>query len=177
MLKIVTIPNKVLLTPVKEITSFDSKLKKLVLDMEEALIACVDPQGVGLAAPQVGVSLALFIVKPEEDVDTKVFINPKALEYETLETKPQPKKKKNQQLEGCLSIPKVWGPVKRADRVLLQYQDITGAKHEEWFEKMDAIIIQHEIDHLRGILFTQRSVEQAAPLYEEQNEELVPIKY
>lgn len=182
MLKILTIPHKVLISPVKPVTSFDAKLKKLVVDMEETLINCVDPQGVGLAAPQVGVSSALFIVKPDPHKDTKVFVNPKILKSEphfvsTSLDSAGGRGKKNQQLEGCLSIPRIWGPVKRADKVLLEYQDIDGTKHEQWFTKMEATIIQHEVDHLQGILFTQRSIEQNSPLYEEKDDEFVPVKY
>jgi len=99
-MKIVQIPNKVLITPVEAITTFDSKLKKLIVDMEETLIACVDPQGVGLAAPQVGISQSLFITKPSPDEDTRAFINPVILELdETWPPQPKPKKKKKDSKE------------------------------------------------------------------------------
>ena len=177
MLKIVHIPNQVLTTPSKPVVKIDKKLKELVFDMEETLMACVDPQGVGLAAPQVGIGLQLFIIKPEEDADTEVFINPKILETQHI-TRPSTKRKeKNEQLEGCLSIPKIWSPVKRPEKVLLEYQDLTGEKKTEWFTGFKAIIIQHEVDHLHGILFTQRSVEQNLPLYEEKNDELHKIEF
>ncbi len=179
MLKIVSVPHSVLTQKAELVTSFDEKLKKLVIEMEEALVACVDPQGVGLAAPQVGVSFALFIVKPTPESDTKVFINPKILEIQNLpeSSTTGTKKKKDTALEGCLSIPRVWSPIKRSQSVLVEYQDITGEKHVERIEGFDAVIIQHEVDHLNGVLFTQRAVEQNATIYEEKNEELVPIKF
>lgn len=178
MLKIVSVPNPVLAKKAGAVVSFDSKLKKLVLEMEEALVACVDPQGVGLAAPQVGVSLALFIVKPSPEADTRVFINPKILEIKDVPPpEPSTKRKKDAQLEGCLSVPRVWSPIKRSKSVLVEYQDIEGTKHVERIEGFDAVIIQHEVDHLNGVLFTQRAVEQSATIYEEKDEELVPIKF
>ena len=85
--------------------------------------------------------------------------------------------KKKVKLEGCLSIPRIWGPVKRADRIFLNYQDMTGKKYLKWFSGFEAIIIQHEVDHLNGIVFTQRSVEQKGQLYKEENDELVKIEY
>lgn len=178
-MKIVQIPNPVLTTPVNPVEKIDNKIKQLVYDMEETLIACVDPQGVGLAAPQVGVSLALFIIRPEEDSDTEVFINPKIIEHETSNIKLDKKaeKKRNEQLEGCLSIPKIWSPVRRPDKVLVEYQDLTGERHTEWVTGFKAVIIQHEVDHLNGILFTQRAVEQNIPLFEEKKDELKKIDF
>jgi len=85
--------------------------------------------------------------------------------------------KKKVKLEGCLSIPRIWGPVKRADRVFLNYQDLTGKKYLKWFSGFEAIIIQHEVDHLKGIVFTQRSIEQKRQLFKEENDELVKIDY
>jgi peptide deformylase len=80
-------------------------------------------------------------------------------------------------LEGCLSIPRIWGPVKRAERVFLHYQDVDGIEHHKWFSGFEAMIIQHEVDHLKGITFTQRSLEQKGQLYREENDELVKIEY
>ena len=85
------------------------------------------------------------------------------------------KSKKKIKLEGCLSIPKIWGPVNRAERIFLHYQDLTGKKYLKWFSGFEATVIQHEIDHLNGIVFTQRAVEQKKQLYKEENEELVKI--
>jgi peptide deformylase len=185
MLKIVHTPNDVLTTPTQPVTKFDSKLKKLVIDMEETLIAQVDPQGVGLAATQIGLDIALFIVKPSPDIDTEVFVNPKILEVDWNDPRPpEPvekgkKKKKGEEvpLEGCLSIPYIWSPVKRAYRVHLKYQDITGKEHTKWFEDFEATIVQHEVDHLNGILFTQRALEQDVPLYKENGDDLKKMEF
>jgi peptide deformylase len=181
MLKIVHIPNKVLISPTQQVQKFDSYLKKLVLDMEETLVAQIDPQGVGLAATQVGLSLAIFIMKPARDADTEVCVNPRILELDwnepVVKAEDSKKKKKDTPLEGCLSIPKFWSPVKRAYRTLVEYQDITGKVHKKWFSGFKSIIVQHEVDHLNGILFTQRALEQDVQMYEEKKDELVPVKF
>lgn len=180
MLKIVTVPANVLNQSTKPVIKIDDKIKKIVFDMEKILIAQNDPPGVGLAANQVGLDLSIFIIKPTEKAKIKVFINPKIISRTDL-FKDSPKKvrpyKKKVKLEGCLSIPRIWGPVKRENRVFLKYQDLTGKDYLSWFSGFEAIIIQHEVDHLNGIVFTQRSVEQKGQLYREENEELVKIEY
>lgn len=181
MLKIVQVPHKVLTSPTKQVEVIDDKIKKLVYDMEETLIAQVDPQGVGLAATQVGYGLALFIMKPSLKSKTEVYVNPKILEIKELSPQPHPltpeEKKEHSKLEGCLSIPRIWGPVKRPQKVLMEYQDLTGEKHSKWFTGFKATIVQHEVDHLQGILFTQRALEQKTTLYEEKDGGLEKMKY
>ena len=151
--------------------------------MEKVLIAQDDPPGVGLAANQVGLDLSIFIIRPTEKSKTKVFINPKIVKsgltmIERERENPSKKKKKNKiKLEGCLSIPRIWGPVKRSDRVFIKYQDLTGRDYLKWFIGFEAIIIQHEMDHLNGVVFTQRSIEQKGQLYREEEDELVKIEY
>lgn len=179
MLKIVQVPHKVLTSPTKQVDVIDDKIKKLVYDMEETLIAQVDPQGVGLAATQVGYGLALFIMKPSPKSRTEVCINPMILKIEESKHADDQRQttEDNKKLEGCLSIPRIWGPVKRPQKVLMEYQDLSGEKHSKWFTGFKATIVQHEVDHLQGILFTQRALEQKTTLYEEKNGELEKMKY
>ncbi|MCR4276572.1 MAG: peptide deformylase [Candidatus Roizmanbacteria bacterium] len=183
-MKIVTVPNNVLSSPTKSVIDIDNHIKKIVSDMEQVLIAQDDPPGVGLAANQVGLDLSIFIIKPTEKSKTKVFINPQVVKTSAVEERSgktaevkSKKSKKKVKLEGCLSIPRIWGPVKRADRVFLNYQDLTGKKYLKWFSGFEAIIIQHEVDHLNGVVFTQRSIEQKRQLYREEKDELVKIEY
>ena len=180
MLKIVHAPHDILTKEVRTVMKIDKKIQQLVYDMEETLIEQVDPQGVGLAAPQVNVNLAIFIIKPTLKSDTQVFINPKILEYKQLTTNHQPpttqEKNEDIKLEGCLSIPHIWGPVTRNTKVLVEYQDLTGEKKCEWFSGFKSVIIQHEMDHLHGILFTQRVLEQQGKLYQEKDGELEKIE-
>ena len=174
MLKIITAPNKILSQPTQPVSIFDKKLKEIIKQMIEILEKQNDPPGVGLAANQVGLNLSLFIIKPSKKSKISVFVNPQI--KKTILSKNNPSKKRVIKLEGCLSLPKIWGPIKRASRVLLQYQDIEGKMHERWFSGFEAVIIQHEVDHLKGIVFTQRSLEQNQPLYEEKNNQLKRIK-
>ena len=186
MLKIVTVPDDALTVTTKSIVFFDGKLHQLVKDMEEVLNAQVDPQGVGLAAPQVGVGLSLFIIKPTTKSLVKAYINPRILKSQILNPKSQinskfkiqnKKQRRKHHFEGCLSIPKIWSPVNRAKKLLLEYQTVDGEKKTEWFSGFAAVIIQHEVDHLNGVLFTQRALEQKSQLYEEKKGKLVKLEY
>ncbi len=177
ILPIVKVPNKVLNTPTKQVKNFDTKLKKLISDMTDTLLSAKDPEGVGLAATQVGVGLSVFITRPDKRAKVREYINPIILEIEDIEMN---RSKDNDNgkttLEGCLSVDRIWSPIERPQRVLLAYQRLDGTKHEEWFEGFKAVIIQHEVDHLNGILFTSRAMEQNSPLYEEKNGELEEMK-
>ena len=175
ILQIVKVPDKVLTTPVKQVEKITPKIRKLIDDMSETLIAQIEPEGVGLAAPQVGESLALFITRPDAKAPVKAYINPEIVKIETM-AKEKSKKNKTT-LEGCLSVDRVWSPVDRPQKVLLSYQDIKGSVHEEWFERFDAVIIQHEMDHLKGVLFTQRAIEQNKPIFEEIDGELEEVQF
>jgi peptide deformylase len=132
-------------------------LEKLIADMFETMYAA---SGVGLAAPQIGQSIRLFIVDASpfaEDEDgqptdeahlkdfKKVFINPYIVEEEGEEWGFE---------EGCLSIPGIREEVYRAERIVLQYQDEHFNEFEEEFDGFAARVIQHEHDHLDGVLFT-----------------------
>jgi peptide deformylase len=166
-MKIVQAPLQVLSQKAKPVTKIDSTIKKLISDMELTLNNARDPEGVGLAAPQVGKSLRLFIVKQTPSSPFMTFINPEiesTFDKEKQESK-KDKKDKGVQLEGCLSLKDIWGVVKRADGVVVSYTDENGTKHKKTFEGFIATIIQHEVDHLNGKLFTVRVIEQGNPLY------------
>ncbi len=167
MYKIVTVPNEVLTAPTKEVRKIDKKILEVIKEMRKTLKAQSDPPGVGLSANQVGIPLSIFIMKPDEHSKMRVFINPRILQKKVVKKKK--KEKKNIELEGCLSIPKIWGVVKRADEVLLEYRDERGELKQEWFKGLEAIIVQHEVDHLKGKLFTELAIKQKARLYKENN--------
>lgn len=149
----------------------DKFLPGFLKDMEETLLEAHDPKGVGLAAPQVGRSVSIFMAKPTEKSKIFVFINPKILSIEqnpnnpNLPNLPKQKPKKVKKLEGCLSLPSIWGYVKRAPVVTLSYFDPRGVQRTKKFTGFMATIIQHEVDHLHGILFPRRVLEQKGKLY------------
>lgn len=163
MKPIVLVPNDVLITPAETVTSFDGKLIQLIADMKETLIAAVEPKGVGLAASQIGVSLRVFVTRPTESATIRAFVNPEIIRIS--ETK-KTSSSKGGKLEGCLSIPKIWGNVHRSHALTLRYQDERGKTHEEEFTGFPATIIQHETDHTNGILYTRRVLEQHDKLYQ-----------
>ncbi|MCD6581521.1 MAG: peptide deformylase [Desulfuromusa sp.] len=128
------------------VTEFNDELKQLADDMVETMYAA---PGVGLAAPQVGVLQRLIILDcsaSDEPDDLLVAVNPEVVtgEGDSLEE------------EGCLSVPGYWASVKRHSKATMRYQDIDGNFHEREAEGLLAIGMQHETDHLEGVLFVDR---------------------
>lgn len=176
MLPIVIAPSPVLSQKAKRITKIDKPLHSLIQEMSETLINAKDPEGVGLAAPQVGKPLQLFIVRQTDQSPIQAFINPaieKVTETKKAEdgkTKPQANKK-SVKLEGCLSLVNIWGVVRRSNTVFLSYLDPQGIFHRKRFTGFIATIIQHEVDHLNGVLFPKRVLEQHGKLYKSSKDE------
>lgn len=160
---IIQTPDSVLTKKAQTVTRFDASLKHILSEMKQSLITAVDPVGVGLAAPQIGYSLRIFAIKPAKNSRVWFFINPKII-TSSIEEIEIPKD--NAPLEGCLSVDNTWGVVRRKKEVTIEYQDINGNKVIKSFIGFPAVIIQHEIDHLNGILFTQRVLEQKGKLFE-----------
>jgi peptide deformylase len=139
-------PEAVLGKPGETVTAFDAKLKGLVEEMFESMYAA---QGIGLAAPQIAISQRITVIdcsfrkNPEEKI---VLINPEIID----------RKGKQVEEEGCLSLPEIREKVSRAEWVKVRAQDVTG----KWFEvegtELLARALQHEIDHLDGVLFIDR---------------------
>lgn len=170
MKKIVTVPNSVLAGKAKPVKKIDKATKDLIEEMKKALLSAKDPIGVGLAAPQVGVPLQIFLAKPTEKSPISVFINPKIKIIKT-ETKQNKRKDGRKKLEGCLSVPNIWGEVRRNSTLELTYKDEAGKDRKRKFSGFMATIIQHEIDHLQGFLFTKRVLEQKGTLYKSEKNE------
>ncbi len=127
----------------------DPKIKELALDMIETMRL---ENGIGIAAPQVGVHKRIIIVNIGED-DPRAFLNPKILSKSFLKTESE---------EGCLSVPGVFGIVKRHRSVTVTAQDLTGKTMTFRAEGLMAIVFQHEIDHLDGILFIDKVIRYTA---------------
>jgi peptide deformylase len=146
ILKIVKYPEPVLSQPGEPVTEFDSELRKLVADMFETTYAS---QGIGLAAPQVGVSKRLTVIDVSMGKDSKdrlVLVNPEIISSEG----------KLYEEEGCLSFPDIREKIVRAAKVRIRAQDEKGKWFEMDGEELLARCMQHEIDHVNGMLFIFR---------------------
>jgi peptide deformylase len=140
---IVKYGNPVLEKRAEPVTEFGDELKKLVEDMFESMY---EAKGVGLAAPQIGISkrLAVIDVTFKEDPDAKlVLANPEIIRAEG----------KHKQSEGCLSIPDFREPVTRPNKVTVRAQDLNGNWYEKTGEELLARAFLHETDHLNGKLY------------------------
>jgi len=125
---------------------FDDGLRELIASMAETMY---DAPGVGLAAPQIGEAIRLLVYDPEreeEERQPRVVINPEIVLREGSVVGE----------EGCLSVPQFYGDVVRAERIVVRFQDGDGTVHEEEHEGLTARILQHEIDHLDGVVFIDR---------------------
>lgn len=176
-MKILIAPNEVLSTPANPVGKIDSSIRKTIHEMGAALSSAKDPEGVGLAAPQIGRSLRIFIAKPNPKGKIMVFINPKIIEIDsptqtfTRERKVGRRKKETKKLEGCLSLKDIWGTVLRSPKIKLSYLDEKGIEQTRTFTGFLATIAQHEYDHLNGILFPRRVLEQKGKLYKSSKDE------
>jgi peptide deformylase len=146
-LRIVTYPEKILLNPTEPLANIDGQVQQMIDSMAAAMY---DAPGVGLAANQVGwgKSLLIYDISPrEEQRDLRVLINPKILASEGEVVSEN---------EGCLSIPDYRADVKRAERILIEGVDREGNPVRLEAADFQAIVLQHEMDHLNGKLFIDR---------------------
>jgi len=140
---IVMYPAQVLEMACEKVQSFDRKLSKLLADMYDTMI---ENDGVGLAAPQIGLSKQIAIVDIDDHHGTIELINPVIIEQRGTQTGP----------EGCLSFPGLYGDVSRSDYIKVRTYNKKGKMRIIEAEGFLARAIQHEIDHLEGILFTSK---------------------
>lgn len=177
--KILTVPNPILRQkskPVKKISSkggpafgWDKKIKQLVVDLINTAKAAKEPKGLGLSAIQIGKPVRVFVIKKGRKFVP--FINPKIV-WRSPKKVSQVLEKEKIFMEGCLSIPSYYGFVNRPYAIKLKWQDLKGKAHEEKFEDKEACFIQHELDHLNGVLFVDRILEQGGKIYQlEKNKE------
>lgn len=144
MLRIRIIGDDVLREKSQDVKVFDEELRRLA---DEMIVVMHDDDGIGLAAPQVGISKRLLVTDIsgiDATFGSMVFVNPEIIEQKgevTME-------------EGCLSIPGVREDITRPEEITLRYQSIDGEEKTEVFDDWISRVLQHEIDHLNGILFT-----------------------
>lgn len=142
--EILTVPHPVLKEVSQPVEAVTDETRALMDDMLETMY---DAPGIGLAAVQIGVPVNVIVMDlagQEEEPAPKYFVNPEILEV-VEDTKPYD--------EGCLSIPDVYETIDRPERVKLTYLDYNGERVTEWAEGLYAVCIQHEMDHLKGVVF------------------------
>lgn len=160
--KILSTTDPRLRVPSKPVGKIDKKVTQIIKDLRDTLKIQKDPEGVGLAAPQIGKNLRIFVML--DDAEIRAVINPEIIKI-SKSSKKAKKTKKGDIMEGCLSLPHYYGPLKRADHITLKYLSPEGEAVTEEFVGFTAQIVQHEIDHLNGILFVDRLIEVKKPLY------------
>ncbi len=144
MSKIITAGNPDLKRKALPVTAFDKKLKFIISDMKKTLY---EANGVGLAAPQIDLNIRVFVADDGES-GFEAYVNP-VWEPVGNET--------NVDTEGCLSVPGYVGLVERYTTVRIKYQDVRGKKKQKVVTGLLARCIQHETDHLNGILFIEKA--------------------
>lgn len=147
ILEILTYPENFLLQPVKPVAKITDDLQEIIENMAETMY---DAPGVGLAAIQAGIDQSLIVYDPDSDTvqrNFRVLINPRILEYHGSIVSEE---------EGCLSVPDMRCDINRAERIIVEGLDRYGNPLKFEAEGVPAIILQHEIDHLNGLLILDR---------------------
>ncbi len=189
-MKIITAPHPTLRLVAKEVQVFDKKLRRFLLDLGDTLAKKENPRGVGLASVQVDKTQRAFAVVLGENnqnsnqPDIELFINPRISKH----SREQILGLQNgeDRFEGCLSIPMFYGPVPRSAWIEVEYlslslnelrrdPQVVPQEKRQRFEDFDARVIQHEYDHLEGILFTDHILRHDLPLYIDENDQLVQV--
>jgi peptide deformylase len=140
-LEILSFPDPRLRVKANPVEDFNPALLQLISDMTETMYA---ENGIGLAATQINAHLQLLVLDVSDSREQlRVYINPELLMEEGSETCE----------EGCLSVPGIYADVKRAEKIVVKAQNPDGSFFEESLEGLHAVCLQHEMDHLKGVLF------------------------
>ena len=144
VLQILTIPDPRLKYKSINVKNFDKNLEKIINDMFDTLYA--SGNGIGLAAPQVNIHQKIIVMDLREDEKSnpRIFINPRIIKFSS---------EKNINEEGCLSIPEFYAEVERPSKIEVEWFDSKGKKLKKEMTGLLSICMQHEIDHLNGVLF------------------------
>jgi peptide deformylase len=164
--KIIEYPEPLLRVKAKKVDTFDEQLKILVEDMAETMW---EAPGVGLAAPQVAQSVRVIVVdvtEPGEEKQYMALINPEIVEHEGTQLDE----------EGCLSVPELTAQVQRYKKVTVDYQSEDGTAKQLIAEDRIAVVLQHEIDHLDGILFIDHLSPLKRNLYKKKRKKMLALE-
>ncbi len=141
--EIIKVPSRLLKKISKPVKEVNDEIRSILDDMLDTMY---DAPGIGLAAIQIGIPLRMLVIdiSKEEQKDPLFFINPEIF---------KPSKNLSSFEEGCLSVPGVWEEIERPDQCKVKFLDRKGKKQEKEFNGLLATVIQHEMDHLEGIVF------------------------
>jgi len=172
--KIITVPDPSLRQKSEPIRSFGKKTQRLAQALVETMKqAEEESQGVGLAAVQIGVQKQMLALISQTGKEAQIIINPQIVwQDKRLSTGSRGRKT---DYEGCLSVPGLWGIVKRPVAVKVRYQDLKGKWQERDFQDFLSRVVQHEIDHLKGVLFVDQVIEQKGRLFQGRKNELIEV--
>lgn len=181
-MEVVTIPHPTLRKKANQVTVVDKRLIKFTAALQSTLSSARNPRGVGLAANQVNKLLAVFCARLDDpdarDSQVQVFINPTIIDHSDQLILGETARDKKPLEEGCLSMPGMWGAVPRWSQIKVQYQTVQSSElvtHTGVFHNFAARVIQHEIDHLHGILFTDHSLQHNLPVFRVTNGQWVEM--
>lgn len=185
-MRVITAPHPTLRMTAKPVGAASPKVEQFLSKLGETLVNHTNPQGVGLAAPQVDKSIQIFStylpINESDDDNTphrlRFFINPTITDHS--KTRTFGPDKKNPILEGCLSIPGIYGPIPRFEWVTFSYLELHNNELHTKTEKFNAFaarVMLHEFDHLKGVLFTDYSLQHDLPIYQEKenSQDLIEI--
>lgn len=158
---ILSVPHETLRKKSLPIDKITLDIQEKIEDLKEAMVAAHNPEGVGLSFPQIGYNLRGFVTYLEKRI--KVYLNPVILDLG--EDKTLGGTKDRPTLEGCLSIPWLYGPVWRPKKIKIQALDEHGVEFTKTLSSFPARLAMHEYDHLEGILFTDYTLRDSLPLY------------
>ena len=164
--KIIEYPEPLLRLKAKEVDVFDDELKILVEDMAETMW---DAPGIGLAAPQVAQSVRVIVVditEPDEEKHYMALINPEIIEHEGTQVDE----------EGCLSVPELTAQVQRYKKITVNYRTVDGESKQLIADDRFAVVLQHEIDHLNGVLFIDHLSPLKRNLYKKKRKKMLALE-
>ncbi len=161
MSSILSVPHPALRAKSERIPTLTREIQEEIHDLIDALKGAHNPEGVGLSFPQIGINKRGFATYLEKKI--RIYLNPEILdqsEETTLGGTPE-----RPTLEGCLSIPHLYGPVPRAKKIKIKAIDEHGVEVLKTLTSFPARVFLHELDHLDGILFTDYTIRHNLPLY------------
>lgn len=164
--RIIEYPEPLLRLKAKKVETFDDELSVLIEDMAETMY---EAPGIGLAAPQVAESIRVIVVdatEPDEERQYLALVNPQIVEHEGSQMDE----------EGCLSVPELMAQVKRFKKITVSYQEPDGTVRELVTEDRFAVVLQHEIDHLDGILFIDHLSPLKRNLYKKKRKKILEME-